>query len=171
MSYKERKRVDSQTAEALDQFLLKLEACVAGDSSFIFILDDPAGNGFIENPFGPSPDPSLKIKSYERTPEQQALLGYIVGPSHLGEEATTGAMNNVSDQITREQYGTVGAPAGRGTIAQVAQLASGLAQRLDPFSPETDGVSPQGVTSGSNPSFVIGDPTKKVQWVETTRKA
>ncbi|KAK3043022.1 hypothetical protein RJ639_002590 [Escallonia herrerae] len=38
----------------------------------------------------------------------------------------------------------------------------GLAQRLDPFSPETDGVSPQGVTSGSNPSFVIGDPMKKL---------
>ncbi|KAK2991407.1 hypothetical protein RJ640_010871 [Escallonia rubra] len=53
----------------------------------------------------------------------------------------------------------------------VAQLASGLAQRLDPFSPEADGVSPQGVTSGSNPSFVIGDPMKKVQWVETTRRA
>ncbi|KAK2971481.1 hypothetical protein RJ640_020887 [Escallonia rubra] len=53
----------------------------------------------------------------------------------------------------------------------VAQLVSGLAQWLDPFSPEADGVSPQGVTSGSNPSFVIGDPIKKVQWVETTRRA
>ncbi|KAK2984081.1 hypothetical protein RJ640_028545 [Escallonia rubra] len=114
----ERKRVDPHTAEALDQFLLKLKACVAGDSSFIFILDDPAGHGFIENPFAPSPDPSLKIKSYERTPEQQDLLGYVVGPSHLREEATTGGMNNVSDQITREQYGTVGAPAGRRVIAQ-----------------------------------------------------
>ncbi|KAK2997174.1 hypothetical protein RJ639_026042, partial [Escallonia herrerae] len=68
--------------------------------------------------FAPSPDPSLMIKSYERTPEQQALLGYVVGPSHLGEEASSGGMNNVSDQITREQYGTVGAPAGRRAIAQ-----------------------------------------------------
>ncbi|KAK2998358.1 hypothetical protein RJ639_024016 [Escallonia herrerae] len=68
--------------------------------------------------FAPSPDPSLTIKSYERTPEQQALLGYVVGPSHLGEEASSGGMNNVSDQITREQYGTVGAPAGRRAIAQ-----------------------------------------------------
>ncbi|KAK2991393.1 hypothetical protein RJ640_024005 [Escallonia rubra] len=53
----------------------------------------------------------------------------------------------------------------------VAPLASGLAQWLDPFSPEADRVSPHGVTSGSNPSFVIGDPMKKVQWVETTRRA
>ncbi|KAK3043733.1 hypothetical protein RJ639_001929 [Escallonia herrerae] len=50
-------------------------------------------------------------------------------------------------------------------------LASGLAQRLDPFSSEADGVSPQSVTSGSNPSFMIGDFMKKVQWVETTRRA
>ncbi|KAK2989356.1 hypothetical protein RJ640_003038 [Escallonia rubra] len=52
----------------------------------------------------------------------------------------------------------------RGFI-KVAQLASGLAHRLDLFSPETDGVSPQGVTSGSNPSFVIEDPMKKIQWI------
>jgi zinc finger protein len=41
--------VDRKTAEAIDQFLLKLRACAAGDSSFKFILDDPAGNSFIEN--------------------------------------------------------------------------------------------------------------------------
>ncbi|KAK3041209.1 hypothetical protein RJ639_028469 [Escallonia herrerae] len=46
----ERKRVDPQTAEALDQFLVKLKACATGDSSFTLILDDPAGNSFIENP-------------------------------------------------------------------------------------------------------------------------
>ncbi|KAK9267681.1 hypothetical protein L1049_010113 [Liquidambar formosana] len=46
----ERKKVDPQTAEAIDQFLLKLRACATGDLSFTFILDDPAGNSFIENP-------------------------------------------------------------------------------------------------------------------------
>lgn len=42
-------RVDPQTAEAIDQFLLKLRACATGDSSFTFVLDDPSGNSFIEN--------------------------------------------------------------------------------------------------------------------------
>lgn len=37
-------------AEAIDQFLIKLRACASGDSSFTFILDDPAGNSFIDNP-------------------------------------------------------------------------------------------------------------------------
>lgn len=43
-------KVDPQTAEVIDQFLLKLKACASGDSPFTFILDDPAGNSFIENP-------------------------------------------------------------------------------------------------------------------------
>ena len=43
-------KVDPQTAEAIDHFLLKLKACVKGESSFTLILDDPAGNSFIENP-------------------------------------------------------------------------------------------------------------------------
>ncbi|KAK2973401.1 hypothetical protein RJ640_011635 [Escallonia rubra] len=52
-----------------------------------------------------------------------------------------------------------------GGVDQIKDLdEKGLARRLDPFSPEADGVSPQGGTSGSNPSFVIGDPMKKVQW-------
>lgn len=39
-----------ETAEAIDQFLVKLRACATGESSFMFVLDDPAGNSFIENP-------------------------------------------------------------------------------------------------------------------------
>ncbi|KAI3824395.1 hypothetical protein L1987_05853 [Smallanthus sonchifolius] len=46
----ERKKVDPQTAEAIDEFIPKLRACATGTSSFTFILDDPAGNSFIENP-------------------------------------------------------------------------------------------------------------------------
>lgn len=43
-------KVDPQTAQAIDEFLIKLRACATGKSHFSFILDDPAGNSFIENP-------------------------------------------------------------------------------------------------------------------------
>ncbi|GMP23926.1 hypothetical protein CsSME_00001362 [Camellia sinensis var. sinensis] len=46
----ERKKVDPQSAEAIDRFLPKLRTCAKGESSFPIILDDPAGNSFIENP-------------------------------------------------------------------------------------------------------------------------
>lgn len=43
-------KVAPDTAEAINAFLKKLRSFAAGDASFTFILDDPAGNSFIENP-------------------------------------------------------------------------------------------------------------------------
>ncbi|CAH2050356.1 unnamed protein product [Thlaspi arvense] len=117
----ERKKVDPKTAEAIDLFLQKLRAYAKGESSFTFILDDPAGNSFIENPYAPSPNPLLTIKFYERTPEQQASLGYLVDPSKMGDvgdETSSEENRHNSDQSSREPHGSIGAPAGHRAIAQ-----------------------------------------------------
>ena len=45
------------------------------------ILDDPAGNSFIENPQAPQQDPQLSIVQYLRTPEQDTSLG-LLPPRH-----------------------------------------------------------------------------------------
>lgn len=42
---------------------------------FLLILDDPAGNSFIENPNAPYPDPNLTSDKYFRTPSQDLALG------------------------------------------------------------------------------------------------
>ncbi|KAG5073639.1 hypothetical protein JHK84_054870 [Glycine max] len=116
----ERKKVAPETAEAIDQFLVKLRACAKGESAFTFILDDPAGNSFIENPFAPSSDPSLTIKFYERTPEQQSSLGYLVGSTHIeGTHDQAPERGEVTaDQVRREPHGSIGATAGHRAIAQ-----------------------------------------------------
>lgn len=74
--------------------------------------------------FAPSHDSSLSIKFYERTPEQQALLGYLVDSSQAGDHSggpdgasSTGLMN-ASDEVQREPNGSVGASAGHRAIAQ-----------------------------------------------------
>ncbi|KAG7551520.1 Zinc finger ZPR1-type [Arabidopsis thaliana x Arabidopsis arenosa] len=112
----ERKKVDPKTAEAIDQFLSKLRACAKAETSFTFILDDPAGNSFIENPHAPSPDPSLTIKFYERTPEQQATLGYVANPSQAGQ--SEGSLGAPSAKTAYVPNGTIGATAGHRAIAQ-----------------------------------------------------
>ncbi|XP_010435563.1 PREDICTED: zinc finger protein ZPR1-like [Camelina sativa] len=111
----ERRKVDPKTAEAIDQFLSKLRACAKAETSFTFILDDPAGNSFIENPHAPSIDPSLTIKFYERTPEQQATLGYLANPSQTGQSERSLAL---STQTTSLPHGSIGATAGHRAIAQ-----------------------------------------------------
>ncbi|KAJ4868123.1 ZPR1 zinc-finger domain protein [Raphanus sativus] len=112
----ERKKVDPKTAEAIDQFLSKLRACAKAETPFTFILDDPAGNSFVENPHAPSPDPSLTIKFYDRTPEQQATLGYLADPSQAGQ--SEGSLAPPSAETTYVPHGAVGATAGRRAIAQ-----------------------------------------------------
>uniref|UniRef100_M4FCY8 Zinc finger ZPR1-type domain-containing protein n=1 Tax=Brassica campestris TaxID=3711 RepID=M4FCY8_BRACM len=109
----ERRTVDPKTAEAIDQFLSKLRACAKADSSFTFILDDPAGNSFIENPHAPSPDPCLHIKFYERTPEQQAALGYLSNSSQTGQPE-----RDHPPSTAAIPHGAIGAAAGHRAIAQ-----------------------------------------------------
>ncbi|XP_039140216.1 zinc finger protein ZPR1-like [Dioscorea cayenensis subsp. rotundata] len=113
----ERKKVDPMTAEAIDQFLLKLRSVASGEATFTFILDDPAGNSFIENPYAPSMDSSLSIHFYERTREQQESLGFLAEPA-TGEETSTADDNLPLDGVHRGPHGSVGAIAGRRAIAQ-----------------------------------------------------
>ncbi|KAG8047503.1 hypothetical protein GUJ93_ZPchr0008g12870, partial [Zizania palustris] len=117
----ERKKVDPQKAEAIDKFLTKLRSLGLGQAAFTFVLDDPAGNSFIENPNAPSSDPLLSVRFYERTREQQAALGFLVEPptEEHGEpvhHASTVEAN--SDVSQKEPHGSVGAVAGRRAIAQ-----------------------------------------------------
>jgi len=39
------------------------------------ILDDAAGNSYLQNIYAPDPDPEMKVKQYERSFEQNELLG------------------------------------------------------------------------------------------------
>lgn len=116
----ERKKVDPQKAEAIDKFLVKLKSLGSGEVAFTFILDDPSGNSFIENPHAPSSDPLLSLKFYERTSEQQAALGFLAEPTkETGEssrDASTVEAN--SGGLQRMPHGSVGAIAGRRAIAQ-----------------------------------------------------
>ncbi|CAJ2650328.1 unnamed protein product [Trifolium pratense] len=123
----ERRKVAPETADAIDQFLVKLQACATSELSFTFFIDDPAGNSFIENPFAPSSDPSLTIKYYERTPEQQALLGYTQTEG-TRDAAPEGGEAVASGRTRRQPHGSVGAAAGQRAIAQSnsAEIADAL---------------------------------------------
>lgn len=43
---------------------------------FEFILDDPSGNSFIENPYAPQNDNGIKVEYFERTKEMLEEMGY-----------------------------------------------------------------------------------------------
>eukprot|EP00271_Cylindrocystis_brebissonii_P001142 TRINITY_DN11448_c0_g1_i1.p1 TRINITY_DN11448_c0_g1~~TRINITY_DN11448_c0_g1_i1.p1 ORF type:complete len:547 (-),score=112.32 TRINITY_DN11448_c0_g1_i1:507-2075(-) len=87
----ERRRVDPELAERLDGFLAQLDACAGGERSFTMLLDDPAGNSFIQNPLAPAPDPLLTAEHYTRTPQQTEALGFLAAPDEDVNAATDAA--------------------------------------------------------------------------------
>ena len=61
---------------------------------FEIILDDPAGNSFIENPLAPSNDPNMRLSKYIRTATQDMSIG--LQPSKQAIEDGTIDDNNPS---------------------------------------------------------------------------
>lgn len=48
----ERRAADPTTAKLIDAFLEKLDSCQQGQRDFSLIVDDPAGNSYVESPGG-----------------------------------------------------------------------------------------------------------------------
>ncbi|CAD7704464.1 unnamed protein product, partial [Ostreobium quekettii] len=85
-----RRRVDPINADKIDGFCSRLEKCSLGEEGFTLILDDPAGNSFIEFT-GDSleTDPQLTAAKYERTKEQQEEIGLLTPDDEPGRERPT----------------------------------------------------------------------------------
>ncbi|MBN3323226.1 ZPR1 protein, partial [Atractosteus spatula] len=69
---------DSSTPERtkkLELFGKKIDQIIAGEMEAHIILDDPAGNSYLQNVYAPEPDPEMKTEKYERTFEQNEELG------------------------------------------------------------------------------------------------
>ncbi|XP_023600086.1 zinc finger protein ZPR1 isoform X3 [Myotis lucifugus] len=70
-----RRANEEAVAERLDEFIVKLKELKQVASPFTLIIDDPSGNSFVENPHAPQKDDALVITHYNRTPQQEEMLG------------------------------------------------------------------------------------------------
>ncbi|MCL7044930.1 hypothetical protein MKW94_007936, partial [Papaver nudicaule] len=69
--------------------------------------------------FAPSVDPSLTLKFYERTNEQQAMLGFVVDPSSEGQTGNASqGESDIAGGTAKVPHGSVGAVAFQRSIAQ-----------------------------------------------------
>lgn len=64
-----------EAASQIDTFCDSLRKLKMGEKPFTIIIEDIAGNCFIENPKAPSPDHQLTESHFKRTPEQDKILG------------------------------------------------------------------------------------------------
>ncbi|XP_067442592.1 zinc finger protein ZPR1 [Thunnus thynnus] len=69
---------DSSTTDRvqkLNEFGEKLEKIITGELDVHIILDDPAGNSYLQNVYAPEPDPEMTVEKYTRSVEQNDDLG------------------------------------------------------------------------------------------------
>ncbi|XP_850312.1 zinc finger protein ZPR1 [Canis lupus familiaris] len=70
-----RRANEEPVAERIDEFIVKLKELKQVASPFTLIIDDPSGNSFVENPHAPQKDLALIITHYNRTLQQEEMLG------------------------------------------------------------------------------------------------
>ncbi|KAG0236604.1 nucleolar zinc-finger protein [Mortierella sp. GBA43] len=73
-----RKYMDETLYHQIDAIIKKLQDCVDGKMEFTVILDDPAGNSYIESLDAPNLDPKLDLSVYLRTRAQEKAMGLTV---------------------------------------------------------------------------------------------
>lgn len=78
-----RHKMDPEAAEKIDKFCERLELCADGKMQFTVVLDDPAGNSFIETPTDYlNKDPYLLQEKYERSVAQNKSIGLAVAEDY-----------------------------------------------------------------------------------------
>jgi len=63
------------TKKSFQKFLDSLSKLIQLEQPFTLILDDPVSNSYVQNIYAPDPDPNMTIEEYERTWEQNEVLG------------------------------------------------------------------------------------------------
>ncbi|NXP52532.1 ZPR1 protein, partial [Heliornis fulica] len=91
-----RRATDEEVASKIDEFVSKLKQLKEVHSSFTFVLDDPSGNSFVENPRAPQRDDALIVSHYRRTPQQAAMLGL---EGEESEEPAAGTAEDLRDEV------------------------------------------------------------------------
>ncbi|XP_054097599.2 zinc finger protein ZPR1 isoform X3 [Callithrix jacchus] len=61
--------------EKLQEFRQKMDQIIDGDVRAHLIMDDPAGNSYLQNVYAPEDDPEMTVERYKRTFDQNEELG------------------------------------------------------------------------------------------------
>ncbi|XP_066495589.1 zinc finger protein ZPR1 [Tiliqua scincoides] len=89
-----RRETDAGLAGKIDEFIMKLKRLKEVDEAFTFVLDDPSGNSFVENPHAPQRDEALVVSHYKRTAQQAAMLGIEVEEPTDNRDETADELRN-----------------------------------------------------------------------------
>ena len=80
-----RRALHPEDAASIDKYVARIQDLLTVSVPFTLVVDDPSGNSFVENPWAPGLDPGRKLEQFERTREQDNMLG-LYSHEQLKEE-------------------------------------------------------------------------------------
>eukprot|EP00033_Pygsuia_biforma_P000707 GCRY01000828.1.p1 GENE.GCRY01000828.1~~GCRY01000828.1.p1 ORF type:complete len:438 (-),score=84.98 GCRY01000828.1:36-1349(-) len=92
-----RQQIDPEVTLKIAQFIQTLHSCIDGETPFTFILDDPSGNSFVENPLAPKADPRLTVTQYKRSVEHNQILGLPEEENAAESEENSTILNDLGN--------------------------------------------------------------------------
>ncbi|KAF9140995.1 nucleolar zinc-finger protein [Linnemannia schmuckeri] len=116
-----RKHMDEALYLQIKHIIEKLQDCIDGKTPFTVILDDPAGNSYIESLDAPNLDAKLDLSVYMRTRAQERAMGLSVPEEEEGEIAeevvTVPMPKDQQAEHSKQQHWEAGLTAADKTIA------------------------------------------------------
>ncbi|GLD67261.1 zinc finger protein ZPR1 [Lates japonicus] len=93
-----RRATDLEVAERIDEFIQKLRKLKDVENEFTLVIEDPAGNSFIENPLAPQKDEALTLSRFKRTVQQDMQLG-LRADDDLDEEPASNDLETMRNEV------------------------------------------------------------------------
>ena len=104
----ERRKYDPITAEKIDEYCKKLERFAnMEEMPFTFILEDPSGNSFVQNPSAPTADQYCKKSQWIRSIEEYQAMGYPVDQATLQVENDKLRLKEAGEDDIKGMFGNV----------------------------------------------------------------
>lgn len=95
-------------AEKIDEYCKKLERFASMEEMpFTFIVEDPSGNSFVQNPSAPTADQYCKKTKWIRSAEEYQALGYPVDQATLSTENDKMRLQEKSADEVRDMLSNV----------------------------------------------------------------
>jgi zinc finger protein len=120
----ERRKIDPETTDKIQKVIDQLVEFSEGKRGFTFVVDDPSGNSFVENPYAPANDIHAIIERYEPTRRQLKQMGFL--PDDAPEEEELEQLEEAEEK--RNEGALAESNFGKGF-----QVAKHLTNRLNTF--------------------------------------
>jgi hypothetical protein len=152
----ERRKHDPATAAKIDDFIQRINEFVEGRRfPFTFILEDPSGNSFIQNPNAPNKDVYMKTEYYARSHADYEQMGYNEDASR--EQAALDALKFAEQQPNETPLEHATKKAIKGPKGQTKEEQEALLEKFKAYAQRNDETNQQAASEKKEPEITAGN--------------